>query len=63
MSRALSLRVVGEGAETREQVAELARLGCDLVQGFYFSRPVPADEIRRMLITGPVWLSGGVIGQ
>ena len=41
MSRALSLRVVGEGAETELQVAELARLGCDLVQGFHFSRPVP----------------------
>jgi len=56
MSRALSLRVVGEGAETEQQVAELARLGCDLVQGFHFSRPVPADEITRMLAEGPAWL-------
>jgi diguanylate cyclase (GGDEF)-like protein/PAS domain S-box-containing protein len=58
MSRALSLRVVGEGAETELQVAELARLGCDFVQGFYFSRPVPADEITRMLAEGPAWLLG-----
>jgi EAL domain-containing protein (putative c-di-GMP-specific phosphodiesterase class I) len=56
MSRALSLRVVGEGAETAHQVAELARLGCDLVQGFHFSRPVPAAEITRMLAEGPPWL-------
>ncbi|MFZ1994096.1 MAG: EAL domain-containing protein [Solirubrobacteraceae bacterium] len=56
MSRALSLRVVGEGAETAQQVAELARLGCDLVQGFHFSRPVPAEEITRMLTEGPAWL-------
>jgi diguanylate cyclase (GGDEF)-like protein/PAS domain S-box-containing protein len=58
MSRALSLRVVGEGAETEQQVAELARLGCDLVQGFHFSRPVPAEEITRMLVDGPTWAGG-----
>jgi diguanylate cyclase (GGDEF)-like protein/PAS domain S-box-containing protein len=62
MSRALSLRVVGEGAETAQQVAELARLGCDLVQGFYFSRPVEAEEITRMLTEGPAWLPGRVSG-
>jgi diguanylate cyclase (GGDEF)-like protein/PAS domain S-box-containing protein len=62
MSRALSLRVVGEGAETELQVAELARLGCDLVQGFYFSRPVEAEEITRMLTDGPAWLPGRVSG-
>jgi diguanylate cyclase (GGDEF)-like protein/PAS domain S-box-containing protein len=55
MSHALSLRVVGEGAETARQVSELDRLGCDLVQGFYFSRPVPAAEITRMLEDGVPW--------
>jgi diguanylate cyclase (GGDEF)-like protein/PAS domain S-box-containing protein len=59
MSRALSLRVVGEGAETEQQVAELTRLGCDFVQGFHFSRPVPAQEITRMLDLGPAWLAEG----
>lgn len=57
MSRALSLEVVGEGAETAQQIAELSRLGCDLVQGYHFSRPVPAGEITRMLSQGPAWLS------
>jgi EAL domain-containing protein (putative c-di-GMP-specific phosphodiesterase class I) len=56
MSHALSLRVVGEGAETGLQVAELNRLGCDYVQGFHFSRPVPAAAITRMLENGPDWL-------
>jgi diguanylate cyclase (GGDEF)-like protein/PAS domain S-box-containing protein len=56
MSHALSLRVVGEGAETGLQVAELNRLGCDYVQGFHFSRPVPAPAITRMLENGPDWL-------
>ena len=56
MSRALSLQVVGEGAETIQQIDELSRLGCDLVQGNHFSRPVPAAAITRMLAHGPVWL-------
>ncbi|MGH2867577.1 MAG: putative bifunctional diguanylate cyclase/phosphodiesterase [Solirubrobacteraceae bacterium] len=56
MSHALSLRVVGEGAETGLQVAELNRLGCDYVQGYHFSRPVPALAISHMLEHGPDWL-------
>jgi diguanylate cyclase (GGDEF)-like protein/PAS domain S-box-containing protein len=55
MAHALSLEVVGEGAETAEQTRELARLGCDLVQGYHFSRPVSAAEITRMLDVGPTW--------
>jgi EAL domain-containing protein (putative c-di-GMP-specific phosphodiesterase class I) len=55
MSRALSLEVVGEGAETELQISELSRLGCDLAQGYYFMRPVPAAEITRMLRHGPTW--------
>ena len=57
MARALSMMVVGEGAETAEQVAELCRIGCDRIQGFYFSRPVPAREITRMLHRGLPWQS------
>ncbi len=52
MSHALSLQVIGEGAETSLHVAELRRLGCDLVQGFHVCRPVPAGEITRMLRDG-----------
>jgi diguanylate cyclase (GGDEF)-like protein/PAS domain S-box-containing protein len=55
MSHALSLRVVGEGAETEVQTSELARLGCDLVQGHHFSPPVPAAAITEMLCRGPSW--------
>jgi EAL domain-containing protein (putative c-di-GMP-specific phosphodiesterase class I) len=58
MARALGLQVVGEGAETARQVAELSRLGCDFVQGFHFARPVPAAEIARMLEDGVSWLRG-----
>lgn len=57
MSHALSLQVVAEGVETELQAAELSRLGCDLVQGFHFSPPVPAAEITRMLAQGSAWLA------
>ncbi|MGH2915516.1 MAG: putative bifunctional diguanylate cyclase/phosphodiesterase [Solirubrobacteraceae bacterium] len=57
MARALSLNVVGEGAETEGQVAELRRLGCDLIQGYHFSPPVAPVELERMLSEGPPWAS------
>ena len=44
MSHHLSLKVVAEGVETKEQFAFLEQNGCDLVQGFLFSRPLPPDE-------------------
>jgi diguanylate cyclase (GGDEF)-like protein/PAS domain S-box-containing protein len=40
MAHSLNLQVVGEGVETAEQLAFLRSLGCDLIQGYYFSRPV-----------------------
>ena len=42
MSHALGKRVVAEGAERDTQVVVLRELGCDIVQGFFFSRPLPA---------------------
>ncbi|MEQ8859366.1 MAG: EAL domain-containing protein [Pseudomonadales bacterium] len=44
MGRILGMRVVAEGVETAEQVKRLKQIGCDYVQGFYFSKPLPADE-------------------
>lgn len=43
MGRSLGLAVVGEGVETEEQAEILRRLGCDLLQGFHFGRPEPAE--------------------
>jgi diguanylate cyclase (GGDEF)-like protein/PAS domain S-box-containing protein len=49
ISHSLGLKVVAEGVETAEQLAFLRSLGCDGAQGFYFSRPVAAEEFARLL--------------
>jgi sensor c-di-GMP phosphodiesterase-like protein len=49
MGKTLGLVLIAEGVETAEQAERLQSLGCRFAQGFYFSRPVPADEIQRML--------------
>jgi len=50
MAHALDLRVVGEGIETDEQPETMARLGCDELQGYLISRPLPADQISAFLL-------------
>ncbi|MEN3291844.1 MAG: diguanylate cyclase [Burkholderiales bacterium] len=50
MARALALRVVAEGVETREQLDILRDLGCDEHQGYFYSRPVPADTLISQLL-------------
>jgi EAL domain-containing protein (putative c-di-GMP-specific phosphodiesterase class I) len=45
MAHSLRLRVVAEGVESRAQVRFLRERGCDEIQGFYYSRPVPASKI------------------
>ncbi len=50
MAHALELRVVAEGVETLEQLERLRTLGCEEVQGYYFSRPLPHDALEEFLI-------------
>ena len=49
LAHTLGLRVVAEGVEDDEQVRLLRELGCDQIQGFYVSHPVPADQIVALL--------------
>ncbi|MEE9321793.1 MAG: EAL domain-containing protein [Granulosicoccus sp.] len=49
MAHALDLRVVGEGIETNEQLATLTALGCDEIQGYLISRPLPIDQTTAFL--------------
>ena len=48
----LGIKIIAEGVETEEQLAYLRERGCDEVQGFYFSKPIPADELARLLERG-----------
>jgi diguanylate cyclase (GGDEF)-like protein/PAS domain S-box-containing protein len=49
LARSLGLGTVGEGVETEEQAAALAQLGCDQVQGYWYSRPLPPEEFQRFV--------------
>ncbi|MCG8070390.1 MAG: EAL domain-containing protein [Candidatus Thiodiazotropha taylori] len=45
MGKALELEVIAEGVETEEQLKVLTHLGCEYVQGYYFSKPIPVEQI------------------
>ena len=49
LSHNLGLSVVAEGAEDQETVDALYKLGCDEVQGYFFARPMPIDELKNWL--------------
>jgi len=53
LARGLNLKVVAEGVETEAQAKKLRALECDQAQGFFYSPPVPAEQLVRMLKTGP----------
>ncbi len=48
----LGLEVVAEGVETEQAAAHLAALGCDTLQGFLLSRPVPAARLAGLIAAG-----------
>ena len=56
MARSLKLKVIAEGVETKEQLDQLRSLGCDLIQGYFFSKPLTAEEFGNLLSKGDeVW--------
>jgi diguanylate cyclase (GGDEF)-like protein len=46
----LGVPVIAEGVETEEQYLALKKLGCAIIQGYYFSKPVPAAEFEKFLL-------------
>lgn len=50
MAKNLDMLIVAEGIETIEQVEFLEKSGCDLIQGFYFARPMPVEEFEKLQI-------------
>jgi PAS domain S-box-containing protein len=71
LGRSLGLTIVAEGVETAEQADVLLYLGCDLVQGWLYGRPVPAEAIpstiaaalRRVSAGGPVPVRGMTVSS
>jgi EAL domain-containing protein (putative c-di-GMP-specific phosphodiesterase class I) len=52
MAQRLSLEVVAEGVETKEQFQYLQGMDCDLIQGYLFSKPLPPDEFMVYVFNG-----------
>lgn len=49
MAHRLHIKVIAEGVEQREQVKLLEKLDCDIIQGYYYSKPLPLDELMEFL--------------
>jgi EAL domain-containing protein (putative c-di-GMP-specific phosphodiesterase class I) len=45
MAHRLHIKVVAEGVETKDQVKLLKEMDCDIIQGYYYSRPIPSNEL------------------
>jgi len=52
MAHSLGLKVVAEGVETREQLNFMREHGCDAMQGYFLSKPLPADQFESFLKSG-----------
>ena len=49
MAKQLGMLTIAEGVESQEQLDFLAEIGCDIVQGYYFSRPVNIEGFEKFL--------------
>ena len=49
MAHSLNLRTIAEGVETEEHAGQLRVFGCDEAQGYHFARPMPPEQIERLL--------------
>ncbi|MGR3179579.1 MAG: putative bifunctional diguanylate cyclase/phosphodiesterase [Candidatus Anammoxibacter sp.] len=52
MSHELGIKVIAEGVETQEQIDFLILMGCDEMQGYFFSPPIPQDKMEKLLKDG-----------
>ncbi|HUW42504.1 MAG TPA: EAL domain-containing protein, partial [Rectinemataceae bacterium] len=59
MSRSLDIGTIAEGCETSEQFSFLRDLGCDQIQGYFFSRPLPAEAFGEFLRQGVPRMAAG----
>lgn len=54
MAQKLGVSVVAEGVEQREQVEFLREIGCDLIQGFYYSPPLSTEKFEALAFGAPL---------
>ncbi|WP_329609980.1 putative bifunctional diguanylate cyclase/phosphodiesterase [Microaerobacter geothermalis] len=54
LAHSLKLNVIAEGVETREQVAFLSRKNCDRMQGYFFGKPIPAEQIEKEFLINSI---------
>ena len=50
LARSFEVLTVAEGVETNEQFVSLKKMGCDIIQGYYFSRPLAPDDFEKLLV-------------
>ncbi len=55
MAHKLRMKVVAEGVETPDQLDLLDAMGCDYAQGYLFSKPVPAEDLEKLVLSGKRW--------
>ncbi len=63
IAESLGVPTIAEGVETAEQMFTLKSMGCDIVQGYYFSRPVPAEEFEVFLLARKAAQADAVSGK
>ena len=49
ISDLLEVPIIAEGVETKEQAELLKGIGCEIIQGYYFSKPVPGEEFEKFI--------------
>jgi EAL domain-containing protein (putative c-di-GMP-specific phosphodiesterase class I) len=50
LGKSLGLSLIAECVENQDQAAQLKKMGCDMIQGYYFSKPLSADDIEDFLL-------------
>ena len=52
LAKELGIKTIAEGVETKQQYEYLADTGCDMIQGYYFDKPLPEEEFLRRICIG-----------
>ncbi|MEI3215025.1 MAG: EAL domain-containing protein [Lachnospiraceae bacterium] len=56
MIKEMNMEIVVEGVESREMAQKLTQLGCDYLQGYYFSKPLPVNKFIECISKNPIFL-------